>query len=162
MLTNKRQIAIFVILTLALILPSAASAAAPTTSSPELAGKNWCVKHPGQCNNGWYGQPWYPYNPVYYYPSFWISAVVRNGSVTVVTNNLPAGDQFDVLMGPYGTLGINGYYVTSFNTGGGGSQTLTFPVPGPMYGAHRIAIRMQSNRGTGFYAFNWFYNNTAY
>ena len=103
--------------------------------------------------------PYYGYG---YYPTFFIASVVRDNSVTVVTNNLPANDLFQVLMGPMGAHGINGYPVTTFNTGSGGTQTLTFSVPPAMYGAPQIAIRLQSISGSGFFAFNWFYNNTAY
>jgi hypothetical protein len=82
--------------------------------------------------------------------------------VTIVTQNLPANDLFQVLMGPMGANGINGFPVTTFNTGTGGSQTLTFSVPPPMVGAPQIAIRLQSISGSGFFAFNWFFNNTTY
>lgn len=103
------------------------------------------------------------YNPpgYYYYPTFKIAGVTRNNSVTIVTHNLPPGDQFRVLMGPIGTKGINGYPVTVFNTGSGGTQTLTFSIPAALYGSHRIAIRIQSTTGTGYFAYNWFYNNST-
>jgi len=61
-------------------------------------------------------------------------------------------------MGPMGTKAIGGYYVTSFNSGQGGNLTLTFSIPAEMYGAKKIAIRTQ---GQVFYAYNWFWNNTA-
>jgi hypothetical protein len=122
---------------------------------------NWFYNNTTSGNTGGRGNP-----PIYYgygdYPTFWIESVVRDNSVTVVTNNLPANDQFQVLMGPMGSHGINGYYVTTFNTGSGGSQTLTFGIPPAMYGAPQISIRLQSMSGSGYFAYNWFYNNTAY
>jgi hypothetical protein len=96
------------------------------------------------------------------YPTFWISAVVRDSSVTIVTQNLPPNDQFDVLMGPIGTRGVNGYWVTTINSGVGGSQTMTFSIPPPLYGSYKIAIRLQSASCSGYYAYNWFFNNTTY
>jgi hypothetical protein len=63
-------------------------------------------------------------------------------------------------MGPMGTRG-HGYYVTTFNSGGGGSMTLTFAIPPQLYGAYQISIRTQ-NQWSGYYSYNWFYNNTTY
>jgi uncharacterized membrane protein len=95
------------------------------------------------------------------YPTFMISKVVRDSSVTIITNNLPPNDKFQVLMGPMGTRGINGYPVTVIDSGAGGVQTLTFNTPPQLYGSFQISIRLQSTTGTGFYAYNWFYNNTT-
>ena len=95
------------------------------------------------------------------YPTFMISAVVKNSTVTIITYNLPPNDTFQVLMGPIGTRGINGYPVTTINTGVGGSQTLTFNTPPQLYGSYQISIRLQSTTGSGFYAYNWFYNNST-
>jgi hypothetical protein len=95
------------------------------------------------------------------YPTFSISSVVRNKTVTILTSNLPANDTFNVLMGPMGTRAVNGYYVTSINTSGGGSQTLTFKIPSQLKGSFQIAIRLQSTSGSGYFAYNWFYNTTV-
>ena len=102
--------------------------------------------------------------PVTYtgYPTFSILSVVRNQTVTVQAYNLPAGDMFDVLMGPMGTRGVGGYYVTTVDAGSGGTATFTFDIPAALAGSYQISIRMQSKLGTGYYAYNWFYNNTAY
>ena len=94
-------------------------------------------------------------------PTFSISSVIRNQSVTVVTHNLPPNDRFKVLMGPMGTRGVNGIKVVAFDTNAGGKQTLTFNIPAELQGSHQISIRMQSVTGTGYYAYNWFYNNTT-
>jgi hypothetical protein len=95
------------------------------------------------------------------YPTFSILSVVRNKTVKVQTYNLPANDNFKVLMGPMGTRGINGYKVTTFNSGSGGSTSLTFEIPPELKGSYQISIRMQSTTGSGYFAYNWFYNNTA-
>lgn len=94
------------------------------------------------------------------YPTFSILSVVRDQSVTVQAYNLPPNDTFRVTMGPMGTRGINGYFVTSFDTGSGGNQQYTFNIPAQLAGSYRIAIRMQSPT-SGYFAYNWFYNNTT-
>lgn len=95
------------------------------------------------------------------YPTFKILSVVRNQSVTIRVKNLPPYDEFKVLMGYYGTRGIGGMKVISLDTLGGGNQTHTFTIPASMQGQYRIAIRLQSKTGSGYYAYNWFYNNTT-
>jgi hypothetical protein len=94
-------------------------------------------------------------------PTFTISAVVRNQSVTIVTKNFPANDSFDVLMNVYGTQGKNGILVDTVKSGEGGSFTKTFNIPEELKGLGKISIRLQSNKGTGYYSYNWFYNNTT-
>lgn len=95
------------------------------------------------------------------YPTFSIVSVVRNQSVTIQTYNLPAGDRFAVQMGNFGTRGVGGIRVATLNSGAGGSQTLTYNIPAGLKGYYSIAIRLQSTSGSGYYAYNWFYNNNA-
>jgi hypothetical protein len=95
------------------------------------------------------------------FPTFSIQSVVRNTSVTIKTQNLPPNDTFAVLMNFMGTRGINGYQVATLNTGGGGSQVLTYNVPAALAGQYQIAVRLQSTSGSGYFAYNWFYNNTT-
>ena len=92
-------------------------------------------------------------------PTFSITGVVSDDSVTINTNNFPANYEFKVLMGKMGTKGIGGIQVTTINSGSGGTFTKTFDVPSELAGLSQIAIRLESTTG-GFYAFNWFYNNT--
>jgi hypothetical protein len=94
-------------------------------------------------------------------PTFFIASVIRDTSVTIQTNNFPKNDSFDVLMGPMGTRGVNGIKVDTVSSGNGGSLTFTFNIPAALYGSHQIAIRLQANTGSGYYAYNWFYNNTT-
>lgn len=93
------------------------------------------------------------------YPSFSIFNVLQDHSVTITTYNLPKDKPFQVTMGPMGTRGIGGYIVSHFNTGAGGVQTLTFTIPPVLYGHRQIAIRMQATDSSGYYAYNWFFNN---
>jgi hypothetical protein len=74
----------------------------------------------------------------------------------VKTNNFPKNMKFDVLMGAFGTAGINGIKVSTIDSGNGGSFNATFDIPASLAGSHRIAIRLQSS--SGYYAYNWFYN----
>jgi len=92
------------------------------------------------------------------YPYFFIQSVSRDNTVTIKGQNYPANTKFSVYMGPNGTKGVGGYYVTSFNSGSGGTITKTFPIPPELYGSTKIAIRTQ---GGPYYAYNWFWNNTA-
>lgn len=95
------------------------------------------------------------------YPTLKILSVVKDTSVTVRINNLPKNDEFKVLMGVMGTRGVGGYKVIAFDTLTGGSQTHTFTIPAELVGKRQIAIRIQSKSGSGYYAYNWFYNRTA-
>lgn len=95
-------------------------------------------------------------------PTFSIAGVVQDVSVTIITHKFPAGDSFDVLMNYMGTRGINGYKVATVSSGAGGKMTFTFPIPDFLKGEYQIAIRLQSNTGSGFAAYNWFFNNTGY
>lgn len=92
-------------------------------------------------------------------PTFSITGVVRDDTVTIRTNNFPANYDFKVLMGKMGTQGIGGSHVTTISSGSGGAFTGNYAIPESLAGDNRIAIRLESTTG-GFYAFNWFYNNT--
>ena len=65
-----------------------------------------------------------------------------------------------VMMGPMGTQGIGGIQVDMINTGAGGSKQYTFSIPAALHGSYKISIRIQSPT-SGYYAYNWFYNNTT-
>jgi len=114
----------------------------------------WFTNAGGGTGGG--GVPWY-YGGI---PTFSIVGVVRNSTVTIRTYNFPAGLNFDVYMGPMGTRGIGGYYIGTFNSGAGGTFVKTFNTPSQLYNHNQISIRSQ-NTGTGYYSYNWFYNNTT-
>jgi len=97
----------------------------------------------------------------YSYPTFSIVSVETDVKVTIQTYNLPKDTDFRVLMGKYGTLGIGGTLVATTASGVGGVQTLTYDIPAALKGLDRIAIRMEATSGIGYYAYNWFWNNTA-
>lgn len=92
-------------------------------------------------------------------PTFSIQSVATDQTVTIVTSNFPAGQDFAVTMGPMGTLGINGYSVGTTNSGAGGSFTATYTIPAQLHGQYQISIRLQSAQG--YYSYNWFYNDTT-
>jgi hypothetical protein len=91
-------------------------------------------------------------------PTFSILSVAVDTSVTVLTYNFPASHGFDVLMGYMGTRGVNGIRVATLNSGAGGSFIATFNIPPELRGQYQIAIRLQSNQGKAYHAYNWFYN----
>lgn len=93
-------------------------------------------------------------------PTFSITSVVTDDTVTIKTNNYPAGETFTVMMGAYGTLGIGGIVVDTQESGGGGSFSATYDIPAALHGSTRIAIRLESP-SSGYYSFNWFWNNTT-
>lgn len=105
--------------------------------------------------------PAYAAAPATVIPTFSIVSVVADTSVTIQAYNFPAGDNFDVLMNTMGTRGVNGIKVANFSSGAGGSFTATYNIPAALVGQYRIAIRLQNTTGSGYYAYNWFYNNTA-
>ena len=94
------------------------------------------------------------------YPTFSITAVVKDQTVTISGQNFPANDTFTVLMGPYGSRGIGGINVGSTSTGSGGSLTATYSIPSTLAGSSKIAIRLQSPT-SGYFAYNWFFNSST-
>jgi hypothetical protein len=94
-------------------------------------------------------------------PTFRVCEVVRDGTVTIVTNNFPPNQDFSLRMGPMYTAGINGTVVTSFNSGDGSAQRLTFQIPAHLYSSYRIALRAETGHTHPYFAYNWFYNSTA-
>jgi hypothetical protein len=63
-------------------------------------------------------------------------------------------------MGEMGTSAVGGNLVTTTDTGQGGAFRATYTIPAAFRGAGQIAIRLE-NLSTGYFAFNWFYNNTT-
>ena len=92
------------------------------------------------------------------YPYFFITAVVKDTTVSIKAYNLPEDTDFTVLMGKMWTMGINGIEVTTLNSGEGGTLEATIDIPAELAGEQRIAIRLQ---GEVYYAYNWFWNNTT-
>jgi len=93
-------------------------------------------------------------------PTFVITNVNQDQTVTIQTSNFPASETFNVHMNYFGTLGIGGTIVDTINSGAGGTLTETFSIPAIFHGQYQIAIRLVSTT-SGAYAYNWFYNNTT-
>lgn len=93
-------------------------------------------------------------------PTFSIAAVVKDQSATIQTANFPTKDTFDVLMGAIGTRGVNGIKVDRISSSSGGALTLTFTIPDSLHGSWKLAIHLESP-GSGYYSYNWSYNNTT-
>lgn len=94
-------------------------------------------------------------------PTIEITAVEQGKSVTFVTKNYPANQVFSVTMGKFGTKGIGGAVAGSFNSGAGGSMSVSMPIPAGLSGLDRIAVRAQTNQLFPYYSYNWFFNHTA-
>lgn len=92
------------------------------------------------------------------FPTFSITAVERDATVTIRTNNLPPNQTFTVRMGKFGTLGVGGTEAGTFETGAGGTLDVTFDIPDSVKGLSQIAIRIDSP--AGYFAYNWFWNST--
>jgi len=120
---------------------------------------NWFYNNPSGSTGGTGGVPVTPVPGYSGYPSFSITAVDRDQSVTIRTKNLPPNVTFTVRMGKYGTLGVGGTQVTTTDSGVGGVIDVTYLIPDGMKGLDRIAIRMESS--AGYFAYNWFWNNDA-
>jgi hypothetical protein len=91
-------------------------------------------------------------------PTFKIVSVSKNNMVTIETNNYPANQTFQVLMGAYGMRGIGGVAAGSFNSGTGGTQTQQITIPAALHNMDRIAIRTQTAHTNPYYSYNWFWN----
>lgn len=94
------------------------------------------------------------------FPTFSIATVVEDKTVSISGKNFPANDTFTVLMGDFGTKGIGGIKIGTTDSGTGGALTATYDIPESLAGNELIAIRLQSPT-SGYFAYNWFYNNTT-
>jgi len=101
-----------------------------------------------------------PVNAYYGIPTISILSVNADQDVTIQAYNFPAGYDFEILMGKMWTQGIGGVYVATLSSGSGGAFAQTFSIPASLAGESQISIRLESTMG-GFYAYNWFYNNTT-
>jgi hypothetical protein len=94
-------------------------------------------------------------------PSFNITAVKRDTSATIETNNFPPNQTFTVTMGPMGTRGVNGTVVGTLESGSGGKLTGTYQIPNNLKGHAQISIRAQTSHANPYIAYNWFWNYDA-
>lgn len=89
------------------------------------------------------------------FPSSSFVSVDPGGMVTFMVYNFPKDTDFNVYMGKYGTRGVNGIYVQTFNSGAGGSFTVISEIPTALKDEALLAIRYE---GGGIYLFDWFSN----
>ena len=94
-------------------------------------------------------------------PTIAITSVQRDKSVTFLTHNYPANQQFTVTMGAFGSKGVGGIVAGSFNSGAGGTMSVTMPIPAKLVGADRLAVRAQTALEYPYYSYNWFFNTTT-
>jgi len=96
-----------------------------------------------------------------YSPTITIISVTEDVTVTVQGQGFPPNDTFYVRLNYMGTQGKSGDIVETITSDSSGSLTATtFPIPSQLHGEYQIAIRVISPV-SGYYAYNWFYNNTA-
>ncbi|MBI9051427.1 MAG: hypothetical protein JEZ00_18525 [Anaerolineaceae bacterium] len=93
----------------------------------------------------------------YGYPTTSIGGVSPDESVTVITYHFPPNRTFTVKMNHYGTLGVNGIEVGTYESGDGGSQEVTFDIPESLKGEAMLAIRFDDSNNY-YYAYDWFNN----
>lgn len=123
---------------------------------------NWFWNNTGGTSGGSGGQPPVAPPPGYVgVPSFSIVSVSTDTNVTILTNNFPPNQIFDVTMGLMYTQGIGGIKVGEINSGTGAAIQQTFNIPAELRGQSRIAIRAQTRHASPYYAYNWFWNNTS-
>jgi hypothetical protein len=94
-------------------------------------------------------------------PTFTITSVDRNDSVTIKGYNFTRRDTYTVYMNYYGTLGKWGIEVDTQWVGKDGRFTATYKIPWELRGLERIAIRLESEN-TSYYSYNWFWNHTTW
>jgi hypothetical protein len=98
-----------------------------------------------------------PRTPAAAVPSFEITEVVADKSITIKTANFPAGYTFNVLWGPVGNQGKDGIKSGTLASGRGGELTATLDIPAQVQGMTRLAVRLESTSG-GYFSYNWFNN----
>ena len=95
-------------------------------------------------------------------PTFSICSVQANDWVTIAPSSFPPNQTFDVMMGEMGTLGVDGTSVETVTTDADGVLSATqFTIPSALWDRSQISIRLQTSHANPYYAYNWFYNNTA-
>jgi hypothetical protein len=94
-------------------------------------------------------------------PTFSITAVARNVDVTISPKNFPPNETFRVRMNWMDTQGVAGTITQTVNSDASGNlDDTTYAIPGFLNGSYQIAIRLESTT-SGYFAYNWFYNNNA-
>jgi hypothetical protein len=87
-----------------------------------------------------------------------ITSVTVDDRVSLKVYKLPSGETFRALLGEYGTAGVNGTVVDTFDSGSGGTISMSLSIPDSLEGDKRIAVRIESTTSSTA-ASSWFYNN---
>lgn len=96
------------------------------------------------------------------FPFLTVTEVVKDDEVTIRFTKLPAGVQYQVMMGKIGTRGEDGILVGTVRSADGGTVVKSFNIPASLRGDWAIAVRMEApSRGPNAYAYNWFRNQTT-
>lgn len=93
------------------------------------------------------------------YPRVEISAVEKDVKVTIQAMNLPKNEKFDVYMGSLEAMATGGTKVGAIDPAGQSEVEAIFEIPEELAGLGRISIRIVSDK-SGYYGYNWFYNQT--
>ena len=114
----------------------------------------------GQMGWGWGMYKWRWWPPAQPIPTMEIVSVVEDTSWTFIAYNLPEDEDFQVLVGPIYSRGVNGTVVGAFNSSDGVTERI-YRIPPEYHGDNRIAVRIQTDHDKPYYSFNWFWNNTT-
>ena len=93
-------------------------------------------------------------------PSISATSVKEGEYVVIKAANLPVSEDFKVLMGVYGTEGVNGIVVDTVNSGTDGTLTETFNIPISLADETKIAVRFES-QDSSLVLTTWFENVTG-
>jgi hypothetical protein len=106
------------------------------------------------------GSPAVTATPAYAgFPTLEITAVEMGKKVTLAAANLPAGKTFEVYLGTLNQMTGGGMKVATMAASSDGTATLTVEIPPEFSSLWKISVRIIDNE-TGYYAYNWFYNQT--
>jgi LysM repeat protein len=155
-LANPNAISVGQVLCIPAVLP-AATLGPTKTAAPTLTPTKTATPTATGTGVGGGAGPTATATPQPIVPTFFITGVVKDATVSISGINFPANRSFEVLMGAYGTLGVGGIKVGTQNSGTG-SFTATYSIPASLKGSAQIAVRLQST--DGYFSYNWFYNNT--
>lgn len=89
-------------------------------------------------------------------PRVAVTNVVRNKTVQFNLQNFRADVNVDVLIGAYGTHGVNGVKVGTFKTSHSGTLQATVNIPSRFVGADRLDLRVQRRGYNGVSNLNYF------
>ena len=90
-------------------------------------------------------------------PKTTVTDVTEGTDFTVQGSNFTLNDTYNVYVGKFGTKGVGGVKVDTFDTDSTGKFTKTFSIPASLKDEGYLAIRFQSP-DSSYYAYDWFVN----